>query len=389
MVKLNKIKADFVSIVVPTYKEAENLRPLVTQISDCMSPLHRPFEIIIVDDDSQDGSKQIVEQLRDEGYPVRIITRFGVRGLSSAVIHGFREAKGNYLVCMDADLSHPPEAIPRLLESIEDGDSDFALGSRYVPGASTDETWGLFRWINSKVATLLARPFTPIKDPMSGFFALPRAVFEQAEQLNPIGYKIGLELIVKCACKNIREIPIHFADRKYGHSKLNLKEQFNYLRHLKLLADFKFGEFSRLMQFCLVGSTGIAVDLSIYSTLLHFGLSLATSRAIAIWLAMTWNFWLNRRLTFSFSRRGSILSQYPKFVASCMSGAVISWFIAVLLPQRYSFFAQNLLLAAVIGIIAGTLCNFLLSRYWVFKKNAYRIVSSKREVTAHPRQWQQ
>ena len=291
-------------------------------------------------------------------------------------------------MCMDADLSHPPEAIPRLLDSIDE-DSDFALGSRYVPGASTDETWGLFRWINSKTATILARPFTPIKDPMSGFFALPRTIFEQAEELNPIGYKIGLELIVKCACKNIREIPIHFADRKYGQSKLNLKEQFNYLRHLKLLADFKFGEFSRLMQFCLVGSTGIAVDLSFYSTLLLFGLPLTLSRALAIWLAMTWNFWLNRSLTFSYSPRGSIRSQYPRFVASCTSGAVISWLIAVLLPHRYSLFAQHLLFAAVIGIIAGTLCNFLLSRYWVFKKNAYRIVSSKREVTAHPRQWQQ
>jgi dolichol-phosphate mannosyltransferase len=369
MVQLKKSRADFVSIVVPTYKEAENLRALVTQISDCMSPLHRPYEIILVDDDSQDGSKQIVGQLRDEGYPVRIIIRVGVRSLSSAVIHGFREAQGNYLVCMDADLSHPPEAIPRLLESIdEDGDSDFAIGSRYVPGASTEETWGIFRWINSKVATLLARPFTRIKDPMSGFFALPRAIFEQAEELNPIGYKIGLELIVKCACRNIREIPIHFADRKYGQSKLNLKEQFNYLRHLKILADFKFGKYSRLIQFCLVGSTGIAVDLSLYSALLQLGLPLTMSRALAIWLAMNWNFWLNRRLTFSYSRRGGILSQYTKFVASCTTGAVISWSIAVLLPHQYPLFARHLLIAAIIGIIAGTLCNFLLSRYWVFTK---------------------
>ena len=92
MVRLNKTGANFVSIVVPTYMEAENLRPLVTQISDCMSSLHRAFEIIIVDDDSQDGSNRVVERLRDEGYPVRIIIRVGVRGLSSAVIHGFKEA---------------------------------------------------------------------------------------------------------------------------------------------------------------------------------------------------------------------------------------------------------------------------------------------------------
>jgi dolichol-phosphate mannosyltransferase len=369
MVMTNKSRVNFISIVVPTYKEAENLRPLVTQITNSMSPLHRPFEIIIVDDDSQDGSDKVVEQLRDEGYPVRIIIRSGIRGLSSAVIHGFREAKGDCLLCMDADLSHPPETIPRLLEIIEsDKTIDFALGSRYVPGASTEEAWGIFRWINSKVATLLARPFTSIKDPMSGFFAMPRTIFERAEGLNPLGYKIGLELIVKCSCTNIREIPIHFANRKFGKSKLNIKEQFKYLIHLKRLADFKFGEFSRLMQFCLVGSTGIAVDLSFYSTLLLFGLPLTLSRALAIWLAMTWNFCLNRRLTFSYSRRGSILSQYTKFIASCAIGAVISWSIAVLLPYRYSFFSRHLLIAAIIGIIAGTLFNFFLSRYWVFKK---------------------
>lgn len=365
----NKNRVNSVSIIVPTYKEAENLRPLVTQISNCLSPLHRPFEIIIVDDDSQDGSDKLIDELRHEGYPVRIIIRSGIRGLSSAVIHGFREAKNDCLVCMDADLSHPPQAIPHLLETIEsDNTIDFVLGSRYVPGATTDETWGLFRWINSKVATLLARPFTRLKDPMSGFFAMPKTIFEGGKGINPVGYKIGLELIVKCSCRNIREIPIHFANRKFGKSKLTIKEQFKYLIHLKRLSDFKFGEFSRLLQFCLVGSTGVVVDLLFYSALLHFELPLTLSRALAIWLAMTWNFWFNRRLTFSYSRRGSILSQYSKFIASCATGAVISWSISVLLPYRYNFFNQHLLLAAILGIVAGTLFNFFLSRYWVFKK---------------------
>ena len=241
-----------VSVVIPTYKEASNLRPLITKISNCLKPLQMSFEIIVVDDDSQDGSDTVVSQLADEGYFVRMITRVGQRGLSSAVICGFKDARGSILVCMDADLSHPPEAIPRLLESIMSG-SDFALGSRYIQGATIEEAWSLLRWVNSKVATLLARPFTRIKDPMSGFFALPRVVFEQAEDLNPIGYKIGLELIVKCSCRHIQEIPIHFAERRYGKSKLNFKEQLNYLRHLKHLLGFKFGEYSRLVKFCLVG----------------------------------------------------------------------------------------------------------------------------------------
>jgi dolichol-phosphate mannosyltransferase len=327
-----------------------------------------PYEIIVVDDDSRDGSDVVIAKLAGEGYPVRIITRVNERGLSSAVICGFQKARGHFLVCMDADLSHPPETIPHLLECLETSDNDFVIGSRYVSGGSTEETWGVFRWLNSKVATLLARPFTSVKDPMSGFFALPRSVFERAEKLSPVGYKIGLELIVKCSCKGICEIPIHFADRKYGESKLTFKEQLNYLRHIKRLADFKFGDFSRFSQFCLVGSTGMAVDLIVYSVLLRFSLALTLARAAAIWLAMTWNFWLNRRLTFSYSRRSSVFTQYFRFVASCGVGAVISWTVAVLLPRQLPLFADHILLAAIIGIVAGTLCNFILSRYWVFKQ---------------------
>lgn len=243
MTQTHKDKDNLISIVVPTYREVENIRLLVTRIFRVMTSIGLVYEIIVVDDNSRDGIDVEVARLADEGHPVRIIVRLNERGLSSAVIRGFQEALGNVLICMDADLSHPPEKIPKLVEYLEKNDVDFVIGSRYVPGASTEETWGVFRWLNSKAASLLARPFTNIKDPMSGFFAISRKVFERAEGLDPIGYKIGLELIVKCSCKNIYEIPIHFADRKHGQSKLNLKEQFNYLRHLKRLVDFKWSVF--------------------------------------------------------------------------------------------------------------------------------------------------
>ena len=152
---------------------------------------------------------------------------------------------------MGAHLSHPPEALPKLLKAVEKDGADFAIGSRYVTGAGTDESWGLFRWLNSKVATLLARPFTSVKDPMAGFFALHKDIFAQADNLNPIGYKIALELIVKCNCHYVIEVPIHFANRKFGESKLGFREQVNYIKHLKRLADFKFGWFSHLIQFLL------------------------------------------------------------------------------------------------------------------------------------------
>jgi dolichol-phosphate mannosyltransferase len=239
-----------VTIVVPTHREVENLRPLVTRIGGAMSQVGRPYEIIIVDDDSRDGTDESVRELHELGYPVRLITRVGERGLSSAVMRGFSEANGETFICMDADLSHPPEAIPPLLRAVSEPGVDFVVGSRYVSGGSTDEQWGVLRWVNSKLATALARPFTSVKDPMSGFFSISRTVYDKATSLNPVGYKIALELIVKCNCSGIREIPIHFAKRQFGESKLSITERLNYLRHLRRLMEFKCGTFLDSLKRC-------------------------------------------------------------------------------------------------------------------------------------------
>jgi len=359
---------EMLSIIVPTYKEVENIEMLVESITNVMKKHEKQYEIIIVDDNSNDGSHAIVCDLKQAGHPVKIIIRKDERGLSSAVLRGFKEARGDLLACMDADLSHPPKALPDLIGALEDPTIDFVIGSRYVKGASTDGNWGLFRWINSKLATLMASPFTKVKDPMAGFFMLPKQVFKKKRQLNPIGYKIGLELIVKCGCESIREIPISFVDRKYGQSKLNLREQWNYIRHIKRLADFKLGDFSYFLQFCFVGSTGMLIDLFIYSLLLSLTLSLPISRAIGIAIAMTWNFWLNRRLTFSFSRDGNILFQFFKFIGSCLTGALVSWSIALYIPKTIDLFSGHFIISAILGIIAGTIVNFSLSKFWVFKR---------------------
>jgi dolichol-phosphate mannosyltransferase len=132
--RANTAKECSVTIVVPTYREVENLRALVIRISDAMSKAEGSYEIIFVDDDSRDGTDPIVGELNELGYPVRLITRMGERGLSSAVIRGFSEASGESLVCLDADLSHPPEAIPAILDCLDETGVDFVLGSRYVLG---------------------------------------------------------------------------------------------------------------------------------------------------------------------------------------------------------------------------------------------------------------
>ena len=223
---------------MPTFREAESLPELIDRVGKLRAAGTSILELLIVDDDSQDGTEELM-QSRPEPW-VRLIVRKRERGLSQAVLEGLRQAKGDILVVMDADLSHPPEVIPTMLAALNQG-ADFVVGSRYIEGGTTADSWGLFRFINSRVATYLARPLTRITDPMSGYFALPRAVFERAENPSPVGYKIGLELLVRCHCEHVREVPIHFANRLRGTSKLTLAQQLLYLKHLARLYRFKFG----------------------------------------------------------------------------------------------------------------------------------------------------
>ncbi|MBV8779804.1 MAG: glycosyltransferase, partial [Phycisphaerae bacterium] len=206
-----------------------------------------------VDDNSADGTAAVCAGLAHR-YPLRVLVRSEPKdGLGGAVLLGLRQAGGKYLLVMDADLQHPPERIPDLLEPLREGSADFTLGSRYVAGGSTGEKWTMFRRVNSRVATALARPFAgPTRDPMSGFFALSRKQFESAQRLTPLGYKIGLELMCKCRVRQVREIPIHFATRQRGQSKMTLREQFRYLEHLSRLYDFTFPRLSPIAKFLIV-----------------------------------------------------------------------------------------------------------------------------------------
>jgi dolichol-phosphate mannosyltransferase len=231
--------ANSVSVVIPAYKEFENLPKLINRVALLRAQLN-PLEIIIVDDDSKDGTFTYLGKLQRDNDWIKFIFRKNQRGLSSAVIEGFKQARYSILVCMDADLSHPPEIIPQMVEAISKPNVDFVIGSRFVKGGSVPDTWSFSRWLNTIVARCFARLFTNAKDPMSGFFCLKQSTFKQADKLNPIGYKIGLELIVKCHCKNIVEIPIHFAKRFKGKSKLSLREMINYLIHIKRLVGFRY-----------------------------------------------------------------------------------------------------------------------------------------------------
>lgn len=224
-----------VSIIIPTLRERESLERVLPRLFAVLETAGINAEVLIVDDNSQDGTEALCDNFAKK-YPVRLIVRTTERGLSTAVLTGFREAAGDICVVMDADGSHPPEAVPQLVEAVRYPFCDVAIGSRYTRGGSADENWGWFRRLNSTFATILARGLTPARDPLAGFFAVHRAtVLTHVDSLQPLGYKILLELIVRCDCRRITEVPIRFRNRAVGTSKLSFKQQWLYLKHLARL----------------------------------------------------------------------------------------------------------------------------------------------------------
>jgi dolichol-phosphate mannosyltransferase len=223
-----------VSIIIPTLRECASLAVLLPRLFKISEEANLNAEVVVVDDESDDGTDLLCAELAIK-YPLRLVTRRGERGLATAVLRGLAESTGEICAVMDADGSHPPEVIPALVDAARSPFCDVAIGSRYVDGGSTDDGWSTFRRANSRAATLLARGLTRAADPMAGFFAIKRSRLRRAKKLSPVGYKILLEIIVRCDCRRIAEIPIHFQDRALGTSKLSAKQQWLYLKHLAQL----------------------------------------------------------------------------------------------------------------------------------------------------------
>ncbi len=205
---------------------------------------------------------------------------------------------------------------------------------------------------------------------MSGFFALRRSTFSRADSLNPVGYKIGLELLVKCRCARVAEVPIAFANRIHGESKLSLREQLRYLRHLRRLFLYRYGTWSEVMQFMVVGASGVLVNLAGVTMLLRAGAPAAVSIAVGIAASICTNFYLNRRFTFQNSQHGHMPTQFVSYVLSVSFGSLVNYLVALgVLHWRPTLAPQ---LAALGGIAAATVLNFIALKYIVFKHKHYR-----------------
>lgn len=354
------------SIIVPTFREADNIAPLAERIDAALSGTGIEWELLLVDDDSNDGSEAVAAELARR-LPVRMVTRRETpRDLSLAVIEGIRLSRFDRLVVMDADLSHPPERIVDLLAAL-DGDCDIVIGSRYTSGGIVDRSWSLYRVLNSRLATWLARPLVTCSDPMAGFFATRRSRLPELRTLRPMGYKIALEIMVRGHLR-VREVPIDFRDRSIGFSKMNWRQQIRFLRHLSRLYNYKFGSLARIPLFSVVGASGLIVDLAFYLGLQWAGVEHRLARFLSFWPAVSWNWALNRGLTFSERARQPRVGQWARFMASSLIGLGVNVGSYALLTSYVELFDRHRLLAFFCGVGLGSLVNFVVADLYVYRR---------------------
>jgi dolichol-phosphate mannosyltransferase len=354
-----------ISIILPTYNEAPNMKLIIPALSKALDDVDIPGEILVMDDNSPDGTAETAASLAG-AHPVRVHVRKTDRGLSKSVIEGFRLAQGDVFVVMDADLSHPAEAIPSMVRPILEDRCDVTVGSRCVSGGGS-ENWSWTRKVMSRSAGLLARGVTKLSDPTSGFMAVKKSILDGVN-LDPLGWKIVLEVVAKTNPR-IMEIPIVFADRKEGKSKLGLSVQVDYLRHLWHLYCYKFPSLGQFIRFCVVGFSGLVVDTAVLVPLVdHVSLDPRFAAVFAFAAAVTWNYLFNRIWAFESGRSSSIARSYLFFVSICLGGLAVRIGVMHLLIEYAGMGVKPwYILASFVGIAAATVFNFLGSKFVAFR----------------------
>lgn len=292
-----------VTVVVPTFNEAGNIRELLDRIA-LSAPDHLPYEVLFVDDSTDETPDVVRAAASDFPFPVRLIHRDEpVGGLGGAVVEGLRAAAADWVVVMDGDLQHPPELIPDLVTRGRQDGADLVVASRYAHGGSRAGLAGGYRLLVSGASTLLSKSLFPrrlsgVSDPMSGFFAVRKAAVE-ADGLQPLGYKILLELVVRCRPRTIAsvtEVPFTFQERFAGSSKSTPREGLRFLQHLAGLRTSS--ALSRMVVFGLIGLTGFLPNLAALYVLTGAGLHYLPAEVLANQFGVTWNLLLTEALLF-------------------------------------------------------------------------------------------
>jgi dolichol-phosphate mannosyltransferase len=368
-------------VVLPTYNERKNLRTMIERLDQALAGIG--WEVIIVDDNSPDGTADEARAIAQEDPRVRVIQRIGRRGLSSAAIEGMCATAAPVVAVMDADHQHDPALLPQMLAAIESGDYDLAYGSRFAEGSSTAE-WGRPDRVKaSNLANRIANKVTGVElsDPMSGYFMLRGTTLRaDAHRLSGVGFKILLDILATVEEPlRIKELPMNFAARAEGESKLDRTVVFEFLIGLY---DKWLGRFipTRFALFGTVGAMGVFVQLGALWVMLHLvfaerfvygnwdeSTTFNVANTVAAVVAMTFNFVLNNELTYADKRLrgfGPLLRGWAQFALTCSLGLLTNIGSAAVLKS----IGFHDVIAVVAGIVLGSVWNFALSNKFVWGK---------------------
>lgn len=376
------------SLVIPTYNEGKNIHNVVRILSGLLdADIPGEYELIVVDDNSPDRTWELALALIPEYPQLRVMRRQHERGLSSAVIRGWQAARGEVLGVIDGDLQHPPHVLLQLFQEMESG-ADLAVASRHVEGGGVS-SWSMVRRFLSRGAQLIGLVVLPgvlgrVTDPMSGYFMVRRTSIA-GSTLNPVGYKILIEVLGRGKVRSVAEVGYVFQERLEGESKVTWKQYIDYLHHLvRLRIDSgRIGRFTqslgfpigRFIRFGLVGFSGVFVDLTVFyllRTVLGFGLTRSTiiSAEVAIFNNFLWNdLWTFGDVSQRQQQTGQRLKRLLKFNIICLAGVVLQALIVNLL---FNVLGINEYLAKLMAIAAVTLWNF-----WINMKLSWRVTQVK------------
>jgi dolichol-phosphate mannosyltransferase len=363
-----RLRGAELTVVVPTYNECQNVAALVGRLRSALEGV--AWEVIFVDDASPDGTAERVRELALEDRRIRVLQRFGRRGLSSACIEGMLASAAPFLAVIDADLQHDERLLPSMLATLRRGGAEIVVGSRYVSGGGIGD-WDRGRARLSRVGVRLSRILVPedLKDPMSGFFMLHRGVFERSrERLSAIGFKLLADLFASHPGPvRFEELPYQFRPRNAGESKLDSVTAWDYAM---LLLDKMVGHVVpvRFVSFSIVGVLGIAVHFAVLTPLLRIAHTrFAVAQAIAALFAMTFNFALNNLLTYRDARlRGwRWLRGWFLFVLACSIGGVMNVTVASFIFKSYGTWV----IGALGGILVGSMWNYAVTKFFTWGRS--------------------
>jgi len=350
-----------ISIVIPTYNEASAIQETLRRAALALRSTGESFELVVVDDSSADGTAEKAEALAGE-LPVRVLRRPGRMGLATAVLDGWASTRSEIVGVMDADLQHPPEVLSALVRALRDEGADLAIASRYVlGGGSSDWTWVrrmISRTATHMAATVLPLTLASVGDPMSGMF-LVRAEVLEGVRLNPLGYKILLEVLAKARYRKLTEVPYIFQERTRGASKLGARQYLEYILHLFRLA-VGTGQLRGWLRYGFVGSIGALIDVALFNALVgRYGWSPLLAVLVAIQVALLGNFIGNEGLTFHRAQapppRAGFILRMLRYERVCLPGAALNALLTLVLLSQ----GTGVLVSAACGVIAGGALNFL------------------------------